>query len=146
MLVRNVFIFLAVASLSGCVSPYTQMEQSDLGWYAADRYRFADAMPAGNKDEAFMKIEAYWETIEAIKHIEDKSETLTLDGQSMKRDDAREHVRKKIRRTEDKVGITSADYCGRACIWTAMIPYRILKTPYDAFCILVESPVSNIED
>lgn len=140
--------FLAILSatvLCGCVSPYTKTEQSDLKWYAQDRYRFADAMPAGNKEEGFKKIEAYWETIEAIRHVSKKDETLTLDGESMTRDAARQHVRTKIKDTEKTAGITSADYCARAAVWTAMIPVRILNTPFDAGMIFVESPVTNIE-
>jgi hypothetical protein len=138
-------VILAATVVCGCVSPYTKMEQYDLEWYAQDRYRFADAMPARNKEEGFKKIEAYWETIEAIRHVSKKEATLTLDGESMTRDAAREHVRKKIRRTEEVARITSADYCARAAVWTAMIPVRILKTPFDAGMIFVESPVTNIE-
>jgi len=136
---------LAATVLCGCVSPYTKMEQYDLTWYAQDRYRFADAMPARNRDEGFNKIQAYWETIEAVRHVEKQDTMLTLDGTSMTRDDAREYVRKKIKHTEEVVGITPADYCARAAVWTAMIPYRLLKTPFDAGMIFVESPVTNIE-
>lgn len=136
---------LAATVLCGCVSPYAKMEQYDLTWYAQDRYRFADAMPERNRDEGFKKIEAYWETIEAIRHVKKQDAMLTLDGASMTRDDARAHVRKKIKRTEEIAGITSADYCARAAAWTAMIPYRIIKTPFDAGMIFVESPATNIE-
>jgi|GEM_PF-6068647 hypothetical protein len=136
---------LAATVLGGCVSPYAKMQQNDLTWYSQDRYRFADAMPATNKDEGFKKIEAYWETIESIRNLKDQDTMLTLDGTSMKRDDAREYVRKKIKHTEEATGITAADYCARACVWTAKIPLRILKTPYDATMIGVESPVTNIE-
>jgi hypothetical protein len=134
-----------VSLLCGCISPYAKIDQPDLKWYAEDRYRFADAMPATNKDEAFHKIEAYWETIEAVRHIKDKDTVLTMGGEKMNRDAARDHVNGRIRSTEQAVGITAGDYCGRAAVWTGMIPVKIVMSPFDAACILVESPVSNIE-
>lgn len=142
---RRFPVFLLAVLLSGCISPYTKVDQPDLHWYAQDRYRYAEAMPARDKEEAFKKIEAYWETIEAIRHLKDKETILVLDAEPMKRDAAREHVRKKIKRTEQIAKITVADYCGRAAVWTAMIPVSILKTPCDAAMIFVESPVTNIE-
>jgi hypothetical protein len=63
----------------------------------------------------------------------------------MTRDDARGLVRKRIKETERQADITSADYCGRACVWTVMIPVKIALTPIEACQILVESPVSNCE-
>ena len=142
---RNIVLLLLTALLCGCISPHAKMEQYDLRWYAEDRYRYADAMPARDKNEGFTKVEAYWETIEAIRHIEDKETLLTLDGERMTRDAAREHVRKKIKRTEKIADITSCDYWGRMAFWTASIPYCFFKTPFDAVCIFVESPVTNIE-
>ena len=136
---------LGVLLLGGCISPCTKMDQHDLHWYAEDRYRVADAMPARDKDEAFNKIEAYWESIEAIRHVKDENETLNIGGDPMTRDEAHRHVRERIHRTEEIAGITLCDYCGRATLWTAWIPARIVKTPFDALAIFLESPVTNIE-
>jgi len=142
---RKAGILLLAALFCGCISPHTKTAQHDLRWYAEDRYKYAEAMPARDKEEGFRKIEAYWETIEAVRHIEDPDTHLTLDGESMKRDDARKHVRGRITRTEEVADITSCDYCAKMSLWTLSIPYCILKTPFDAVCIFAESPVSNIE-
>ena len=142
---RMFWVVLLATVLGGCVSPYTKMEQHDLRWYAEDRYSYADAMPARDKEEGFRKVQAYWEAIEAIRHLKENDAALVLDGTSMTRDDAREQVRRKIKRTEETAGITSSDYCGRAIVWTGLIPYRIVKTPVDAVFMLFESPATNIE-
>ena len=138
------YLLMFVAA-GGCISPHAYMEQKDLEWYASDRYGFADEMPAADKDEAFHKIEAYWETLEAVQHVESDEAVLNLDGRTMTREAANEHVKDRIHRTEEEAGITSADYCARAAVWTALIPLKILKTPLDAAVNIVESPVSNIE-
>jgi len=129
----------------GCVSPYARMEQHDLRWIAEDRYAVADAMPARDKEEGYKKVHAYWESIEAIRHVEGADTMLSLDGRSMKRDEARELVRRKIKDAEKDAGITQVDYCGRAAVWTALIPYRFLKTGVDAVLMIAESPVTNVE-
>ena len=140
-----VTIILAAAALSGCVSPYTRLEQNDLRWYAEDRYRFAGEMPASTRDEAFHKIQAYWETMETIRRVEDSSAQFTLDAQAMDRDAARRRVRERIKQTEKNSDITAADYCGRMCAWTTTIPVKIALTPVDALLIGLESPVTNVE-
>ena len=52
---RLTTVVLPILLLTGCVSPYTHMDQHDLEWYAADRYAIADEMPARDKNEGFKK-------------------------------------------------------------------------------------------
>lgn len=142
---RKLAVLILMVGVCGCVSPMTRLEQEDLRWYAQDRCKFADAMPETTREEGLHKVEAYWETIEAIRHIEDEDTLLTLDGEPMKRDAARKHVRDKIRQTEKAADITPKTYCATMTKWTLSIPGRLVKTSADAICILVESPVSNVE-
>ena len=142
---RKLAVLILTVLVCGCVSPMTRLEQDDLRWYAEDRYKFADAMPEATREEGLRKIEAYWETIETIRHIKDQDTLLTLDGEPMKRDAAREHVKRKIQETEEAADITATTYCGTMTGWTLSIPGRFVKTSVDAICIFAESPVSNIE-
>ncbi len=142
---RKLAVLILTVLVCGCVSPMTRLEQDDLRWYAEDRYKFADAMPEATREEGLRKIEAYWETIETIRHIKDQDTLLTLDGEPMKRDAAREHVKRKIRETEKAADITAKTYCATMTRWTLSIPGRFCKTSVDAICIFAESPVSNIE-
>ena len=137
-------ILIAAALLAGCSSPYAKMEQGDLRWYAQDRYQFADEMPATTKDEGFDKVHRYWEAIEAVRHV-DKDASLAIDGQLMTPGEARGHIRRRIRETEQQAGITWADYCAGDCLWSASIPYKIIITPIEATVMGLESPCSNYE-
>jgi hypothetical protein len=137
-------ILIAAALLAGCVSPYSRMEPGDLRWYAEDRYQFASEMPAATKDEGFDKVHAYWETLEALKQV-DKDARLTLDGESMTRDEARRRVKDRIAETEKTASIGGGDYCGRACVWTAMIPLKVAVTPIEALLIGLESPCADLK-
>jgi hypothetical protein len=51
----------------------------------------------------------------------------------------------RIKETEKNSDITAADYCGRMCAWTTIIPVKIALTPVDALLIGLESPVTNVE-
>jgi hypothetical protein len=138
-------ILIGAALLGGCASPYAKMDQKDLRPYVEDRYRFASEMPAGTKDEGFDKVHAYWETLEALNQVEGKDTQVVLDGQTMTRDDAEKRVRKQVKETEKQAGISSADYCGRAAAWTAMIPVKAAVTPVEALLIGLESPCADLK-